>query len=175
MITNLTLAEQARALRLAADWLHVSDCLPEDVDSLLRAVHALRTEADRLEPPETMESLRADVAHAENAADALRAELYEANTALARSRATHDEAEAAWGRAQQKPQVWCAGDHEPPMTTPLLPLLPLLDKHGRRWSRWYANCWCCHNEHGKQLPPHPGLLRWRELLNDFGPLTEVLR
>jgi len=179
MITDLTPAEQARALRLAAAWLHVTDCLPADVDSFLRAVHALRCEADRLEPPETMESLRAerdelraDIAHAENAADALRAERDEANAALARSRATHDEAEAAWGRAQQKPQVWCAGDHEPPMTTPLL---PLLDKHGRRWSRWYANCWCCHNEHGKQLPPHPGLLRWRELLNDFGPLTEVLR
>ncbi len=191
MITDLTPAEQARALRLAAAWLHVTDCLPGDVDSLLRAVHALRCEADRLEPPETMESLRAerdelrrlldgideeglraDTAHAENVADALRAELDEANAALARSRATHDEAEAAWGRAKQKPQVWCAGDHEPPMTTPLL---PLLDKHGRRWSRWYTNCWCCHNEHGKQLPPHPGLLRWRELLNDFGPLTEVIR
>ncbi len=183
MIDDPTPVEQARAARWVTEWITRKIQATEDwvdvADVAGDIMYMLRKHADAMDPLETVESLRAERDSARQDADGWKSSAHEiedqrdaAYAALARSRATHTEAEDAWARAKQKPQVWCAGDHEPPMTTPLL---QLLDKHGRRWSRWYTNCWCCHNEHGKQLPPHPGLLLWRELLNDFGPLTEVIR
>ena len=178
MIDDPTPIEQARSARWAVEFLDkwVGRLGPSVMVGADWAKEVLSKHADEMDPPETetMESLRAerdelraDIAHAENVADALRAELDEANAALARLRATHDEAEAAWGRAKQKPQVWCAGDHEPPVTTPLP---QLLDKGGHRWSHRGTAGWCCHNGRGEQLAAG---IAWRELLNDFGPLTEV--
>ncbi len=183
MIDDPTPVEQARAARWVTEWITRKIQATEDwvdvADVAGDIMYMLRKHADAMDPLDTVESLRAERDSARQDADGWKSSAHEiedqrdaAYAALARSRATHTEAEDAWARAKQKPQVWCAGDHEPPMTTPLL---QLLDKHGRRWSRWYTNCWCCHDEHGKQLPPHPGLLLWRELLNDFGPLTEVIR
>jgi len=171
MIDDPTPVEQARAARWAVEFLdkRVDRLGPSVIVGVNWAKEVLSKHADEMDPPETVESLRADVAHAENAADALRAELYEANAALARLRSTHAEAEATGARAQRKPQVWCEGDHEPPVTAPSL---QLLDKRGHRWTHRRTAGWCCYNGRGERLAAG---IAWRELLQCFGPLTEARR
>ncbi len=100
----LSPAEQARAARWAADWLNDAGWMSQFA-SASGAVDALKRKADELDPPETVESLRAERDTAltnaktwEDLADGwrdraieLRGDVREAEAIIARLRATHDE------------------------------------------------------------------------------------
>jgi len=59
MSDDLTAAEQARAARWAADWLNDAGWMSQFA-SASGAVDALKRRADEMDPPETVESLRAE-------------------------------------------------------------------------------------------------------------------
>jgi len=114
MSDDLSPAEQARAARWAADWL--TDAGFDVSDTARDAMSSLSFHADKLDPPETVKSLRAerdkalaDVAHWREQCEVFRRywlgarkELDAANDMIARPCATHTEAEAARGRCSRE-------------------------------------------------------------------------
>jgi len=170
MSDDLSPAEQARAARWAADWL-VGPSGGDPTSTKLRAY------ADEIDPPETVESLRAERDTAltnaktwEDLADGwrdraieLRGDVREAEAIIARLRATHTEAEAAWGRSNKRqPRVWQKDDREPPQ------IVGVLDVEGVQWIRVPST---------GRWNPLVALWNsrlWHELLDDYGPLTEML-
>lgn len=115
MTDDLSPVEQARAARWAADWL-VREGWAKPYAAATGAVSALLERADQLDPPESVESLRAERDAARVGAKGwehravefrrywlgVRQELDAANDTIARLRATHTQAEAAWGRCQRE-------------------------------------------------------------------------
>jgi len=179
MSDDLTPAEQARAARWAAQALY-----ERAPTSFQASRYALREIADHLDPPappETVKSLReqVDTEHAawlsaENAlheangsVESLRAELadtrtdlHKANAEIYRLRAAIPVAEAARGRCR-KPQVFVVGDNRTDA------LNRVLDAEGDEWYR-DGSVW------KEPKYPHGVAWEWRELLEDFGPLIEVM-
>jgi len=118
MPDDLTPAEQARAARWAKDWL--SDAGFDVSETARDAMSSLSFHADKLDPPETVESLRAErdaardetkrvserwLKDARERSEELfltKAALDDADATIARLRATHTQAEAAWGRCQRE-------------------------------------------------------------------------
>jgi len=168
----LSPAEQARAARWAADWL--ADAGFDVSETARDAMSSLSFHADKLDPPETVESLRAErdeaLANArtwEDLADGwrdraieLRGDVREANETIARLRATHTEAEAAWGRCLKPkfPRSWVgAACLEPEGVT------QVRDCQDRLWLR-DDGVWTRAG----------GFHSWWRLIEGYGPLTEVL-
>jgi len=178
-------AEQARAHRLSSAWLgSVAPATGFESDAVGYSRHRLLRQADILDPPETVKSLReqVDTEHAawlsaENAlheangsVESLRAEmadtrtdLHKANAEIYRLRAAIPVAEAAWGRSNKRqPRVWQKDDPEPPQ------IVGVLDVEGVQWIRVPST---------GRWNPLVALWNsrlWHELLDDYGPLTEML-
>jgi len=163
MPDDMSPAEQARAARWAANWLgdHGYDSHRLSGGD---AVAALRWAVDELDPPETVESLRAERDEAWRTR--LRAveklcqaydDMEEANVTIARLRATHTEAEAARGRCKRQPRVWDKGDPEPKGVQ------RISDFDGGVWRKTADGLW-----------GGGPLYSWAGLLYNQGTLTEVL-
>jgi len=127
----LSPVEQARAARWAADWLgSVDPATSFEADAVGYSRHRLLQHAETIDPPETVESLRAErdeaLAEMEEVGAAWRQEqimhqkawatirnlqaeladtrtdLHKANAEIYRLRAAIPVAEAAWGRCQRE-------------------------------------------------------------------------
>jgi len=183
MSDDLSPVEQARAARWAADWL-IGAGFNTGAGGFV--VKALFDHADTLAPSETVESLRAErdeaLAEMEEVEAAWRQEqfmhqkawatirnlqaemaetqtdLHKANAEVYRLRAAIPVADAAWGRSKSD-RTWHKGADEPEGVN------RVTDIGGDEWGR--AN--------GKWSHPHAGPSRsWANLLNAYGPLTEVI-
>ncbi len=116
-MTDLTPAEQARAARWAADWItrtvqNGGDWMDKqnisgDITDMLWH------HADRIDPPETVESLRAERDELWREVEQRDDELHKANGEIACLRATHTEAEAAWARIRKSVTYRTTGLEEP--------------------------------------------------------------
>jgi len=164
MSDDLTPVEQARAARWSVEWL-TAQSVETGVPGVIALLHKA---ADRLDPPVSVESLRADLedarAERDNAIYWRDHNADEADTAkaeLARLRSTHTQAEAAWERCKRQPRVWDVYDHEPEGVQ------RVRDRDGDEWVS-YDRRWCCTTGGAG------GKRAWRSILNYNGPLTEVL-
>jgi len=184
----LSPAEQARAARWAAQALY--ERAPTSFQASRYALREIADHLDPPEPPETVESLRAERDSARQDADGWETSAHEIqdhcdaaladvthwreqyrlvcdesedrNTEIARLRSTHTEAEAAWERSKRQPRLWHKGDAEP------VGVNQVVDGEAGVWSR---------DADGEWTSPSAwvGVYRWDNVIGSWGPLTEVLK
>jgi len=123
MSDDLSPVEQARAARWVKHWL--LKCEFVESETAQDVITALGFYIDKLDPPETVESLRAERDELWREVEQRDDELDKANDEIARLRATHTEAEAAWARIRKSVtyrttglgdlapngEHWLGGDH----------------------------------------------------------------
>lgn len=162
----LSPAEQARAARWVKDWL--LKCEFVESETAQDAITALGFYIDKLDPLETVESLRAERDAAQHVAEYWREqfrlvcdESKDRKTEIARLRATHTEAEAAWERCRKPklfPTSWQGENTSQPEGVD-----KVRDTEGREWER-VGSEWRCRKMRKS----------WRHLIQEQGTVTEVL-